>query len=373
MAQLLFLDTFSHEDTELNLDLVQFPSSVIVEEVRVIPLGGKVHIAGGNIAGGKSMRLGATLPNKFNLEFFVNDLTKPTASTFSSLGKLDYDHHRQICLNTSAKKIRTDGLVLRGHYSAVTLAVYGNFTPTTAEQLALLSSTSTPAPEPEPVVVKQEVHPPPVQVHRPPVVPQKRNDWTNSWPPPVAENSSAPGGDHYGAANVKKEWKMGNGQRSNDEYYDQPPSRHHHSSVTHKQPHNMLRPRSPLRESRSRTRSPPRTGTRSPPRTGTRSPPRTGTRSPPRTGTRSPPRRHQPRRSVTPKSPPLPPPTVPNNGYASPEQNRKRSPSSVSEHKRKTSPSPSEQNKKPPPIEEPAILDDVSDISDGDIPEDDCS
>ena len=71
MAQLLFLDTFSHEDTELNLDLVQFPSSVIVEEVRVIPLGGKVHIAGGNIAGGKSMRLGATLPNKFNLEFCI--------------------------------------------------------------------------------------------------------------------------------------------------------------------------------------------------------------------------------------------------------------------------------------------------------------
>ena len=74
---------------------------------------------------------------------------------------------------------------------------------------------------------------------------------------------------------------------------------------------------------------------------------------------------------MTPKSPPFPPPTVPNNGYASPEQNRKRSPSSVSEHKRKPSPSPSEQNKKPPPIEEPAILDDVSDISDGDIPEDD--
>ena len=88
------------------------------------------------------MRLGATLPNKFNLEFFVNDLTKPTASTFSSLGKLDYDHHCQICLSTSTKKIRTDGLVLRGHYKAVTLAVYGNFTPTTAEELALLSSAA---------------------------------------------------------------------------------------------------------------------------------------------------------------------------------------------------------------------------------------
>jgi hypothetical protein len=42
--QLLFFDTFSHEIVEeLNLDLVQFPNPVIVEEVRVIPLGAKVQ------------------------------------------------------------------------------------------------------------------------------------------------------------------------------------------------------------------------------------------------------------------------------------------------------------------------------------------
>ena len=34
-TQLLFFDTFSHEAVEeLNLDLVQFPSPVVVEEVR---------------------------------------------------------------------------------------------------------------------------------------------------------------------------------------------------------------------------------------------------------------------------------------------------------------------------------------------------
>lgn len=43
-TQLLFFDTFSHDvGEELNLDLVQFPSPVIVEEVRVIPLGAQVR------------------------------------------------------------------------------------------------------------------------------------------------------------------------------------------------------------------------------------------------------------------------------------------------------------------------------------------
>ena len=278
MAQLLFLDTFSHEVDDLNLDLVQFPSSVIVEEVRVIPLGGKVHLSG------KNMRLGATLPNKFNLEFFVNDLTKPMASTFSSLGKLDYDHDGQICLNTTSKKIRTDGLVLRGHYSAVTLAVYGNYTPTTAEQLASLSAPAS-APEPEPVLNNQDNHPPPPPAtaaqshHHMPMPPttQKRNDWSSSWPPPVTENcqsQSAPppapnvaaaSDQHYGALNAKKQqqqdWKMGNGQRSSDEFYEhhqprQQQQQHHHvPPPSHKHHHSMPRPRSPLqRESRSGTR-----------------------------------------------------------------------------------------------------------------------
>ncbi|CAB4066312.1 VIRMA [Lepeophtheirus salmonis] len=84
-SELLFFDTFSHEsppEEELNLDLVQFPSPVVVDEVRVIPLGARVQA---NFPGG--VRLGATNPTKFDLEFFVNDLTKPGSSTFESLGK----------------------------------------------------------------------------------------------------------------------------------------------------------------------------------------------------------------------------------------------------------------------------------------------
>jgi len=57
---------------------------VIVEEVRVIPLGARVQA---NFPGG--VRLGATNPAQFNLEFFVNDLSKSGASTFESLGILE--------------------------------------------------------------------------------------------------------------------------------------------------------------------------------------------------------------------------------------------------------------------------------------------
>ncbi len=86
-----------------------------------------------NFPGG--MRLGATNPNRFNLEFFVNDLGKPGAPTFESLGTLPYSQHHQIHLRTG-KSVPTDGLVLRGMYNTITLAVYGTLCKLTAEQLA---------------------------------------------------------------------------------------------------------------------------------------------------------------------------------------------------------------------------------------------
>ena len=136
MHQLLFFDTFSHDSLavagagELNLDLVQFPSPVYVSEVRVIPLGSKVKA---NFPGG--VRLGATNPNKFDLEFFVNNLKAPGASTFESIGVLQYNHAGCISLATS-QDIATDGLVLRGLYSTITLAVYGTVSDSTPDQLA---------------------------------------------------------------------------------------------------------------------------------------------------------------------------------------------------------------------------------------------
>ena len=316
MTQLLFFDTFSHDVEDLNIDLVQFPNPVIVEEVRVIPLGARVQV---NIGGGE--RRGATLPTRFKLEFFANDVTKPSASTFSSLGILPYDQNGQIHLSTATRKIPTDGLVLRGLYSTITLAVYGIFTPTSAEQLATLTAN-----------IKDEEHVPPHSAPLPSaVVPHhqnhhqhhqhsKRNEWANNWPPERnMEPTRAPvlphDRRHHRERTGGSTWVMKNGQRPEVEsdYDSYNPHHHHH----HRQHHQRVRSRSPRRNSRSVTRSPP---------------------PPP------PPSRHPPsRRSLTPKSPQS------KNGFASPERNEAKPPSVT---------------------EDPVALDDMSDISDGDIPED---
>ncbi|XP_019867996.2 protein virilizer isoform X2 [Aethina tumida] len=133
--ELLFFDTFAHDNTEeINLDLVQFPKPVYVTEVRIIPLGARVQA---DFPGG--VRLGATNPSQFRIEFFVNDLGKPGASTFESLGGFDYDQNGCINLNCNSeetvRKIPTDGLVLRGWYTTITLAVYGTLTNNITEQI----------------------------------------------------------------------------------------------------------------------------------------------------------------------------------------------------------------------------------------------
>lgn len=107
------------------MDLVQFPKPVYITEVRIIPLGARVKA---DFAGGD--RLGATNPSKFNIEFFVNDLGKP-GSSFESLGNLEYNQNDCIhldCVKKDVRQIPTDGLVLRGWYTTITLAVYGTLT-----------------------------------------------------------------------------------------------------------------------------------------------------------------------------------------------------------------------------------------------------
>lgn len=70
----------------------------------------------------------ATNPSQFEIEFFVNDLSKPGASTFEFLGGLEYKQNIHIQLECERKQIPTDGLVLRGWYTTITLAVYGTLT-----------------------------------------------------------------------------------------------------------------------------------------------------------------------------------------------------------------------------------------------------
>lgn len=131
---------------KLNLDLVQFPNPVYISEIRIIPLGARVQadfpgilltphkrsykhiqmhklsfLGGGN-------RLGATNPSQFDIEFFVNDLSVNVASTFEPLGKFSYNQNECINLEckTDMRRIPTDGLVLKGYYTTITLAVYGH-------------------------------------------------------------------------------------------------------------------------------------------------------------------------------------------------------------------------------------------------------
>ncbi|KAM7345518.1 VIR_N domain-containing protein [Cochliomyia hominivorax] len=142
VSELLFFDTFSHEsDADINLDLVQFPKPVFITQVRIIPLGARVQA---DFPGG--VRLGATNPSKFDIEFFVNDLGMPGASAFENLGQLQYNQNDCIHLECTQEKIPTDGLVLRGWYSTITLAVYGILTNSLTENIA----SPPPAPcEPE--------------------------------------------------------------------------------------------------------------------------------------------------------------------------------------------------------------------------------
>ncbi|XP_064611731.1 protein virilizer homolog [Liolophura sinensis] len=134
----LFFDTFSHENTEeLNLDLVQFPRPVLVQEVRVIPLGTRVQV---NVPGGE--RLGATNPSSFKLEFFINNLSKPNSAVFEKLGILDYKKNVEIQF-LPPENLPTDGLILKGWYTTITLAVYGTLTTVTKDR-------NSPPPPPPP-------------------------------------------------------------------------------------------------------------------------------------------------------------------------------------------------------------------------------
>uniref|UniRef100_A0A8D3D576 Vir like m6A methyltransferase associated n=1 Tax=Scophthalmus maximus TaxID=52904 RepID=A0A8D3D576_SCOMX len=139
-TELLFLDTFKHQSAELtNVDVVRFPCGVLITEVRVIPPGIKAH---SNLP--DSRAFGETSPHAFQLELFFNNVTKPNNPTFNRLGSLEYDENKSIVFRPSGK-VNTDGLVLRGWYTSLTVAVYG-----TAERPHGHDQGSPPPPPPPP-------------------------------------------------------------------------------------------------------------------------------------------------------------------------------------------------------------------------------
>ncbi|XP_017309042.1 protein virilizer homolog isoform X2 [Ictalurus punctatus] len=138
--ELLFLETFKHQSAEFtNVDVVRFPYGVMITEVRIIPPGIKAH---SNLP--DSRAFGETAPHAFQLDLFFNNVSKPSTPVFDRLGSLEYDENKSIVFRPNGK-INTDGLVLRGWYTCLTLAVYG-----TAERSHGHDRDSPPPPPPPP-------------------------------------------------------------------------------------------------------------------------------------------------------------------------------------------------------------------------------
>ncbi|XP_072324145.1 protein virilizer homolog isoform X1 [Scyliorhinus torazame] len=146
-AELLFLDTFKHPNSEQNthVDVVRFPCVVYINEVRVIPPGVKAHNSLPD-----SRAYGETSPHTFQLDLFFNNVSKPSAPVFDRLGSFDYDENASIIFRPN-NKVNTDGIVLRGWYNCLTVAIYG-----TVDRVISHDRDSPPPPPPPPPPPQQQ-------------------------------------------------------------------------------------------------------------------------------------------------------------------------------------------------------------------------
>uniref|UniRef100_A0A6I8PEB6 Vir like m6A methyltransferase associated n=1 Tax=Ornithorhynchus anatinus TaxID=9258 RepID=A0A6I8PEB6_ORNAN len=145
--ELLFLDTFKHQNAEqsTNIDVVRFPCVVYINEVRVIPPGVRAHSSLPD-----NRAYGETSPHTFQLDLFFNNVSKPSAPVFDRLGSLEYDENSSIIFRPNAK-VNTDGLVLRGWYNCLTLAIYGS-----VDRVISHDRDSPPPPPPPPPPPQQQ-------------------------------------------------------------------------------------------------------------------------------------------------------------------------------------------------------------------------
>ncbi|XP_061459068.1 protein virilizer homolog isoform X4 [Rhineura floridana] len=192
-TELLFLDTFKHQTTEqsTNVDVVRFPCVVYINEVRVIPPGVRAH---SNLP--ESRAYGETSPHTFQLDLFFNNVSKPSAPVFDRLGSLEYDENSSIIFRPNAK-VNTDGLVLRGWYNCLTLAIYGS-----VDRVVSHDRDSPPPPPPPPPPPQQQTAlkrtPKPVdgekedQFNGSPPRPQPRGPRTPPGPPPPDDDEDEP-------------------------------------------------------------------------------------------------------------------------------------------------------------------------------------
>uniref|UniRef100_A0A4W3HER5 Vir like m6A methyltransferase associated n=1 Tax=Callorhinchus milii TaxID=7868 RepID=A0A4W3HER5_CALMI len=158
----LGLDTFKHgggfPHQNTHVDVVRFPYQVYINEVRVIPPGVKAH---NSLPDNRAY--GETSPHAFQLDLFFNNVSKPSAPVFDRLGSLDYDENASIIFRPNSK-VNTDGIVLRGWYNCLTLAVYG-----TVDRVISHDRDSPPPPPPPP--------PPPQQQQQTTLKRNSKHDW----------------------------------------------------------------------------------------------------------------------------------------------------------------------------------------------------
>ncbi|XP_025055201.1 protein virilizer homolog isoform X4 [Alligator sinensis] len=192
-TELLFLDTFKHQSAEqsTNIDVVRFPCVVYINEVRVIPPGVRAHTSLPD-----NRAYGETSPHTFQLDLFFNNVSKPSAPVFDRLGSLEYDENTSIIFRPNAK-VNTDGLVLRGWYNCLTLAIYGS-----VDRVISHDRESPPPPPPPPPPPQQQPglkrNPKHVdgekedQFNGSPPRPQPRGPRTPPGPPPPDDDEDEP-------------------------------------------------------------------------------------------------------------------------------------------------------------------------------------
>eukprot|EP00794_Sanderia_malayensis_P018833 gene18834-20729_t len=160
-TSLLFVDTFYHDEAqeEMHLDLIGFPRSVSIHEIRVIPHGSRVHAE-------IKDKFGETSPRSFKLETFIKNLNKPDATVFEKLGTLDYVEGETFQLITNSV-LATNVVLVRGWYSRLTVCLYGAFT-----DVVLEHNQAPPPPPMDSNLMSMQQHPMDMmRAIKPPTVP----------------------------------------------------------------------------------------------------------------------------------------------------------------------------------------------------------
>ncbi|KAJ8041906.1 Protein virilizer-like [Holothuria leucospilota] len=145
--ELLFCSTFCHdEEDQVQLDLIQFPYPVNINELRVVPRGQWAHQKLE-----EDMHYGQTQPSSLKVEFFFKSCKTDSSAIYQKMGNLDFSEKGSFQFFPKTL-VLTEFVVVRGRYKRLTLCVYGR-TPSPAGEA---SSPSPPPPPPPPPPAKDK-------------------------------------------------------------------------------------------------------------------------------------------------------------------------------------------------------------------------